>query len=145
MSWRSKEPVTKDSWRSSRGRITLWKPSAAQGSDFSHLPGVIRLQLDGGQRGQSGRKAQQLALHRGDAVENDAVGQNQSREGPAHRDQNGQTAIQAKDEGPVLWVEARVRGAGGANITCLHASATDAGNTRAVKKKKPTIYTRMEG
>lgn len=74
-----------------------------------HLPGVIRLQLDGGQGGKSGRKAHQLALHRGDAVENDAVGQNQSHERPAHRDQNGQTAVQPKDEGSVLWVEAGVR------------------------------------
>lgn len=77
--------------------------------DFPHLPGVIRLQLDGGQRGKSGRKAHQLALDRGDAVENDAVGQNQSHESPAHRDQNGQTTVQTKDEGSVLWVEAEVR------------------------------------
>ncbi len=71
----------------------------------SHLPGVIGLQLDGGQRGQTGRKAHPLALGQGDAVEDDAVRQNQSREGPAHRDQDCQTAIHTKDQGSVLWVK----------------------------------------
>lgn len=71
----------------------------------THLPGVIGFQLDGSQCGQAGRKAHPPALHEGDAVEYDAVRQNQSHEGPAHRDQDCQTTIQTKDQGSVLWVK----------------------------------------
>ncbi|PWA25135.1 hypothetical protein CCH79_00005099, partial [Gambusia affinis] len=55
----------------------------------THLPGVIRLQLDGGQRAQTCSKAHPLLLDQGDAVQYDAVGHNQSHEGPAHGDQDG--------------------------------------------------------
>lgn len=71
----------------------------------THLPGVIGLQLDGGQRGQTGCKAHPFALDEGDAVEYDAVRQNQSHEGPAHRDQDCQTTVHTKDQGSVLWVK----------------------------------------
>lgn len=71
----------------------------------AHLPGVIGLQLDGGQRGQTAHKAQPFHLDQGDAVEYDAVRQNQSHEGPAHRDQDCQTTVHGKDQGSVLWVK----------------------------------------
>lgn len=69
----------------------------------THLPGVIRLQLDGGQRAQARSEAQPPLLDQSDAVEDDAVRQNQSHKGPAHRDQNCQTTIYCKDQGSVLW------------------------------------------
>lgn len=72
---------------------------------LTHLPGVIRLQLDGGQCGQAGYKAHPFALDKGDTVEYDAVRQNQSHEGPAHRDQDCQTTVHTKDQGSVLWVK----------------------------------------
>ena len=53
------------------------------------------------------------------------MGQNQSGESPAHRDQNGQTTIQTKDEGSVLWVEAGVRGA--EQRSGFYAAVKDAG------------------
>lgn len=71
----------------------------------THLPRVIGLQLDGSQRGQAGCKAHPPALDEGNAVEYDAVRQNQSQEGPAHRDQDCQTTVQTKDQGSVLWVK----------------------------------------
>lgn len=71
----------------------------------THLPGVIGFQLDGGQCGQAGSKAHPFALDEGDAVEDDAVRQNQSHEGPAHRDQDCQTTVHTKDQGSVLWVK----------------------------------------
>lgn len=68
----------------------------------SHLPRVIRLQLDGSQRSQTCYEGDELALDQGDAVEQDAVGQDQSHEGPAHGDQDGQSAVHTKDQGSVL-------------------------------------------
>lgn len=69
-----------------------------------HLPGVIGLQLDGGQRAQACSKAHPLLLDQSNAVEDDAVRQNQSYEGPAHGDQNCQAPVQCKDQGSVLLV-----------------------------------------
>lgn len=71
----------------------------------THLPRIIWLQLDGGQRGKTSREAHPLVLDECDAVEYDAVRQNQSHEGPAHRDQDCQTTIHTKDQGSVLWVK----------------------------------------
>lgn len=72
---------------------------------LTHLPGVIRLQLDGGQRDKTGCQAHPLTLDHADAVEDEAVRQNQSHEGPAHGDQDCQAAVQPEDQGPALWVQ----------------------------------------
>lgn len=93
----------------------------------THLPGVIRLQLDGGQRGETRCEAHPLTLEPADAVEDEAVRQNQSHEGPAHGDQNCQTAVQPEDQGPALWVQrSRVTvDATTRSLTCTSRMDTD--------------------
>lgn len=73
----------------------------------THLPRVIGFQLDGGQRSQACSKAHPFLLDQSDAVQYDAVRQNQSHECPAHGDQDYQTTIHTKDQGSVLWVKKR--------------------------------------
>lgn len=71
---------------------------------FPHLPGVIGLQLDRGQRNQTCSEAHPFLLNQGDAVEYDGVRQNQSHEAPTHRDQDRQTTVHTEDQGSVLWL-----------------------------------------
>lgn len=97
-------------------------PSSRHPFLSTHLPGVIRLQLDGGQRGKTRCEAHQLTLEPADAVEDEAVRQNQSHEGPAHCDQDCQTAVQPEDQGPALWVQ-RSRVTVDVATRSLHAQA----------------------
>lgn len=113
----------------------------------THLPGVIGLQLEGGQRGKAGHKAQPFHLYQGDAVEYDAVRQNQSHEGPAHRDQDCQTTVDTKDQGSVLWVKRGQRQCdimtGLLYYSWLNATHMQNGVTTLLHLQ-PWIYFRME-
>lgn len=115
---------------------------ATELSPSTHLPGVIGLQLDGGQCGQTGRKAHPLALDHSNAVEYDAVGQNQSHEGPAHCDQDCQTTVYTKDQGSVLWGQRGQRQCDRIFILILHDSMQ---HTRVMLvKQKQWINIRMK-
>ena len=67
-----------------------------------HLPGHEGFTLERGEGTETSDEAEPADFHQGDAVEQDAVGQDEGDIGPAHTGPHGQDSIHHVHQGPVL-------------------------------------------
>lgn len=70
-----------------------------------YLPGHKGLAFEGGEGAEACDQAKPADLHQGDAVEEDAVRQDEGDVGPAHTGPHSQEPVHQVHQGPVLWGE----------------------------------------
>lgn len=68
-----------------------------------YLPGHKGFTLESGEGAEACDEAQPAYFHQGDAVEQNAVGQDERDVGPAHTGPHGQQPVDQVHQGPVLW------------------------------------------
>lgn len=68
-----------------------------------YLPGHKGLTLERGEGAEARDEAEPADLHQGDAVEQDAVGQDEGDVGPAHTGPHSQQPVHEVHQRPVLW------------------------------------------
>lgn len=68
-----------------------------------YLPGDKGLALERGEGAEARDEAEPADFHQGDAVEKDAVRQDEGDVGPAHTGPHGQEPVRQVHQGPVLW------------------------------------------
>lgn len=68
-----------------------------------YLPGHEGFTLERGEGAKTADEAEPADFHQGDAVEQNAVGQDEGDVGPAHTGPHGQEPVHHAHQGPVLW------------------------------------------
>lgn len=72
-----------------------------------HLPGHKGLAFECGEGAEACDEAKPADFHQGDAVEEDAVRQDEGDVGPAHTGPHSQEPVHQVDQRPVLWEQQR--------------------------------------
>lgn len=76
-------------------------------STDTNLPGPVWLHFDSGQTTEACHETDPLPLDQGHAVQHDAVGEDESNEGPAHADEHSKEAIDHVHHTSVLWASSQ--------------------------------------